>query len=339
MSVASDPDPRLVVVIRVTTRCSMGCLYCGFSRELERSRSDLSFDRLSRLGRALAGYRDSLAREVHVSWLGGEPFEWSDLRAATELFAGELGFSVGVTTAGLQLAKPQVRSWALDRFAELTLSIDGAEPDHDQLRKIPGGFRRLESVCKALVQERRANAPRLRINMVLTRSTIERFESACRFFADWGFDEITFNQLGGNDRPEFYPTNRLMPEQVERFMFLLPALRSEMLARGVTISGGDAYWKRFRATAENERLAIEDCEPGDRFLFIDETGRAAPCSFTALEYGVSIDALQSAEDFQRLPQHFRSLRQSKRCSACSDCHATHVFDKFDRMPQPMSAFS
>ncbi|MFO1064735.1 MAG: hypothetical protein U0892_12800 [Pirellulales bacterium] len=68
------------------------------------------------------------------------------------------GFSVGVTTAGLQLANPQVRSWALGRFAELTLSIDGTEPDHESIAKIPGGYRRLESVCKALIQGARARA-------------------------------------------------------------------------------------------------------------------------------------------------------------------------------------
>ena len=56
----------------------------------------------------------------------------------------------------------------------------------------------------------------------MMRRTICDFPWLCRELASWGIREITCNQLGGADRPEFFPTNRLLPEQIFN-KFALPA--------------------------------------------------------------------------------------------------------------------
>ena len=72
------------------------------------------------------------------------------------------------------------------------------------------------------------------------------------------------------------------------------------------------------------RMNIADCGPGERYLFIDETGRVAPCSFTTEEYGIPLKAV----DIASLPARFTAARSCHRSPQCRDCHSTQVFRKF-----------
>jgi hypothetical protein len=193
----------------------------------------------------------------------------------------------------------------------------------------------------------------LRANVLLMRETLAGFEQLCGELAGWGIEEITFNQLGGNDRPEFYPAHRLLHEHAEHLAKHLPRMRRQLAAQGLRLIGGEGYLRRIQATARGERLAVHDCQPGRRFLFIDELGRIAPCSFTVSAYGVPVSEVKSVEDLCQLPVRFSELRQQPadasgraprsagletcatmelsaqpRVTACEDCHSTQVFEKF-----------
>jgi MoaA/NifB/PqqE/SkfB family radical SAM enzyme len=165
--------------------------------------------------------------------------------------------------------------------------------------------------------------------VLLMRETIADFEPLCTRLANWGIEEITFNQLGGNDRPEFYPAHRLLPQQAEALALKLPRLRHELMKLGVRLRGSEAYAQRIQATSRGERLGILDCHPGQRFLFINESGRVAPCSFTVSPFGVPAEEITSASDLCNLPLRFSELREQRPSSLCEDCHSTHVFEKFE----------
>jgi hypothetical protein len=70
------------------------------------------------------------------------------------------------------------------------------------------------------------------VNTVLMRGNVEAFGGFCEAMADWGFHELTFNALGGNERPEFFAANHLLPQQVRRFAAELPACKSEPIVFG-----------------------------------------------------------------------------------------------------------
>jgi MoaA/NifB/PqqE/SkfB family radical SAM enzyme len=59
------------------------------------------------------------------------------------------------------------------------------------------------------------------------------------------------------------------------------------------------YLQRIAATTRGERIAIEDCLPGSEFLFIDAQGRISPSSFSSTVYGISVDEIDSVEEFPR----------------------------------------
>lgn len=289
---------------------------------------------IERFGAVLAEYQRVSADPVLVSWIGGEPLLWPGLKALTVAFREKYGLAISTTTNGTPLGSVALRAHLLEHYAELTVSVDALGEEHDRLRSSAGLFSRVRAAVRQLVQERqrRATALKLRINVVLMRGTIDTFPALCRELADWGIDEITFNALGGRDRPEFFPANRVLPHQLERFAAGLPRLRTALKARGVGLAGSADYLERLIAGSRDQPTPVTACAPGERFLFIDEQGRVAPCSFTATEYGVALDALRSAVDLQQLPLAFARAQATRRTAACDDCPSTHVFAKFASAP-------
>ena len=316
----------LIVVWRITERCNLGCAFCAFSRMLDRSRCEADPAEVRRFGKVLADFQQTTGQRVLVSWLGGEPLRWPMLPELSEHFSETLGLALSTTTNGTALAAPRVRDLLAKCFTELTVSVDGFADFHDRMRDCPGGFDALRENVRAFAALDAKTL--LRANTVLLRGNVADYPALCRELATWGFRELTFNQLGGNDRPEFYTDNRLLTAQVSEFFATLPALRTELAERGVELRGSPAYLRRIEATTSGERLPVQDCGPGARFLFIDERGIAAPCSFTAAGYGVPIAEVRDVADLLALPQRFSAMRSAERLAPCLDCHSTQVFEKF-----------
>jgi MoaA/NifB/PqqE/SkfB family radical SAM enzyme len=320
----------MIVVWRVTERCNLTCPFCAYDRRVERPRREASPRAVIQFAEVLAAYQNETGDPVLVSWLGGEPLLWRPLSALTASLR-QLGLRLSVTTNGTALASAVMRSHVLEHYAELTVSIDGLVHFHDRSRGWRGGFATLQRILCTLAAEKRrtGSGPLLRVNVVLMRDNVEQFEELCLEVARWGVDEITFNQLGGNDRPEFFPAHRLRPVDVDLLAERVNTLRPRLAAFGTVLRGGERYLARIRSSAAGERLAVDDCGPGERFLFVSEVGIVAPCSFTTDAYGVPIEELTSWRDIVALPFRFAAARTAKRASACGDCPSTQVFDKFD----------
>lgn len=321
----------MIVLWRVTEQCNLACGFCAYDRRLPGTRASADPARAMRFGRILADYQHWTGAPVLLSWLGGEPMLWPDLFAVSKALRETCELKLSVTTNGTTLQRPRVREAVLDCFCELTVSVDGFAAFHDEVRGWPGGWNRLRASIEALVQARceRGAALKLRANVVLMRDNVEHFPMLCRMLSDWGMDEITFNPLGGRDRPAFYPAHRLHPEDVARLRTRLHALRAELAERGVRLCGSARYLDRIDASAADRALAVAACGPGEAFLFVDEKNRVAPCSFTAGTHGVPMDEIESAADLLALPARYAQRLRQDAASVCADCHSTRVFQKFE----------
>lgn len=324
------PAADLLVLWRVFEHCNLACRFCGYSNALRRPRAVADPQRVLAFGEVLGEYARTSGRSVAVSWLGGEPLLWPALPALSSVYRHTFGVGVGVTTNGEPPASPAVRHSLVTDYSLVTVSVDGVGEFHDACRHSPGLFSRIKrNVCALRVEADAAGSGlEIRVNTILMRGNVAGFEELCREVASWGVSELTFNQLGGNDRPEFYPANRLLPEQVERFAAELPRVRTEMRRFGLHIHGSDRYLFRLASTARGRAIPVDDCGPGRSFLFIDEHGRVSPCSFTSTAYGVPVESVTTPDDLARLPETFARLRRERREPACDDCHSTQVFDKF-----------
>jgi MoaA/NifB/PqqE/SkfB family radical SAM enzyme len=318
----------IVIVWRVWESCSLACRFCGYSRELDRPRLAVDPRSVISFASVLASVQRVSGCTFLVSWLGGEPLAWTELPRLSRILNAEHGLRLGVTTNGLPLESACVRSSLLADYEQVTVSIDGMAPFHDRIRGMRGLFGRIAQATALLCSEDRRGRLLRRVNTVLMRENIEAFPQFCETMAGWQFHELTFNQLGGNERPEFYAANRLLPEQVKRFAAQWPEIHERMARRGLAIRGSERYLARIAASSKGERIAVDDCDPGRSFLFVDALGRISPCSFTCDGYGIPISEIDSADAFLELPARFRTMRRERRLPACGDCHANHVFDKF-----------
>jgi radical SAM protein with 4Fe4S-binding SPASM domain len=319
----------MIVVWRVVNSCNLSCPFCAYDRRLAFARTQADPEEVLRFANVLADYQARTGDRVLLSWLGGEPLLWKPLEALTRAARG-LGLQVSATTNGSALGSPRVRRHLCDAYKELTVSVDGFANFHDPMRGWPGGFEKLRAWVPALAGEARAlRSPlRLRANIVLMQQNLAAFPSLCAELASWGIVEITFNQLGGRDRPEFYPAHRLRPADVDVLEAQLPAIRARLSDLGAVLIGGENYLKRIRASARDEANPVEDCGPGADFLFIDEGGRLSPCSFTTDDYGIAIRSIRTASDISALPARFRAMRRANRSAQCDDCLSTQICDKF-----------
>ena len=320
----------MIVLWRISERCNYACGFCAYDRRLGGERLEVKAEEALRFGRLLAARGRQQGKPVLLSWLGGEPLLWRPILAVSRLLAAEGGIAISATTNGSSLHRPAVRDAILAGFAELTVSVDGFAPLHDRLRGAAGAWERVREGVVRLAEERLARkaALKLRANVVLMQSTLPDFAGLCETLADWGIDEITFNQLGGRDRPEFFPAQRLRAEDVSALTAMVPDLRARLAARGVRLCADPLYLGRIAASAKGDALAVEDCRLAEDFLFVDEQGVISPCSFSGADYGVPIASLRTPADLGALPARFRAARAAARCKACDDCPSTQVFAKF-----------
>jgi len=327
---------KLVVVWRITEACDLTCPFCAYSRSLPRPRATAHPAEVERLGALLGTYSAQTQRPILVSWLGGEPLLWKPFFKVSQRFKQEFGLQLSVTTNGASLNTDSILQNLVTIFDELTLSLDGSASQHDAWRGRPGLYASLESNIRKLagIKARLGYGPRIRVNTILMRNTIQNFESLCLQLADWGVEEVTFNALGGRDRPEFFPDHRLLPADLAAFRHALPALRVRLASLGLTLLGSEHYLDRLTNLASNQLSPVSDCHPGATFWFIDEQGLIAPCSYTGAGYGIPLSEIQTLNDLDQLPYRFANRQRTQRLSICNDCPSTQVFGKFGTSGNP-----
>jgi MoaA/NifB/PqqE/SkfB family radical SAM enzyme len=321
---------RLVVVWRITEACDLDCWYCEYARRRGGRRSSSLADDVLLFGATLGQYAAEAGREVLVSWLGGEPLLWPPLIRVDRVLHAEYGLQLSATTNGTHLDAPGMCEHLARHYRELTISVDGPAALHNEGRGQIGLHAKLRAGVAALREAiaKEVHGPLLRANLVLIRSNLPTFENTCQELAEWGIAEITYNALGGHPPGPRYGDEHLRPSDLDALRMSLPAIRSHLAHRGVTVRGSTQYIDRLEQQARGHPWPIRDCRPGQDFLFIDERGRAAPCAFTAAGYGIPVAELHTAEDIAHLSRHYHEQQARSRLAACGDCLSTQVAGKF-----------
>lgn len=319
-----------VIVWRITQNCNMNCLFCSYSNQVERKRDTAKEEEVIDFINILGQYIKNNNKEILVSWIGGEPFLWEPIIRLSKKLKNDFGIKVSTTTNGLMLNSKEIQDCLLDFYDEIVISIDGFNECNDMARQYEGHFEKVTKNISILSERKKESGSNLKIkvNTILMRENIEYFEKFCLKLVELGVNELTFNQLGGFDRPEFYPNNRLEKKQVEVFFEKFLEIKKKFLKLGLVIHGGENYEKRIKATTENERIEISDCNPGSWFWFINENGYISPCSYTTYEYMYDIKCIKDNLDIGKIEEFFREKREKYPSKWCSDCHCTQVYNKF-----------
>ena len=315
-----------VIVIEVSTVCNLSCPFCAHDNRLKVKRHSLEHGQLEIFTDVIGKFSIAKEESILISWLGGEPFLNKSILPLTEELIKNYPLFFSATTNGTKLSDPIVRDHIKRCYSELTISIDGFALFHDKIRGRVGLFEEVKNGITLLEHE--APNLKIRINTVLMRENFDLFPDLCTEFANWGIKEITFNQLGGRDRPEFFSGNRLSVEQVVRLPEFANQIQEVISDTDTKLIFSENYFRRIMATANGEKLPIRDCKPGSYYMFVNAYGKISPCSFTTDEYGMDISSVQSLADFERLPLVFSQKKINRQANYCYDCPCTNVHGKF-----------
>lgn len=318
----------MMIVWRVTQRCNLTCPFCAYDSSLRQEQVEMSAERVFSFCRVLADYQQKTGDEALVSWLGGEPMLWTPLfEIAPKL--KEMAIRQSITTNATTLNLPEVQQFIMANFCELTVSVDGPSDFHDKIRGWKNGWQRINEAITTLVQLRKDKIQlKIRANIVLMHDNIGFFPELCDALSQCGIDEITFNALGGRERPDFFTDHSLQVQDISFLSEKFPQVYENLKDKGVKLCGGTDYLTRMLASAQKKPIPVMDCSPGKSFLFIDEFGKISPCCFTSDVYSVTLEEINTAEDLLDLPKRFSEYRNKKFSPVCSDCPSTQVFSKF-----------
>jgi sulfatase maturation enzyme AslB (radical SAM superfamily) len=323
---------RLVVVIRVNEACNFKCPFCAYRADRAFQRHDVNLSVLIPFISALGEHSASTGQEVHVSWLGGEPLLWRNIKEASTA-ARSAGLTVGVTTNFSYRSQSQIKTM-LHQLAEITISIDGVPETHAMLRQRPiAEVRHAMSLISEL-----SRIPRrtflLRVNSILTKYSVDQFDHFVTLLQDIGVDELTLNVLGGRANAHFAAENSMSSDQWRGFKDKLIQYQSRLNSNlnGLIIVGSLGYWERIDRQVDGYHYTIEYCDPGSKTLFVESDGAMSTCSFTLREMGANIADTQTAGELRKFIDRMIAARRKTVFEPCTDCRDPNACGKYKHHP-------
>jgi radical SAM protein with 4Fe4S-binding SPASM domain len=204
-----------VLVWELTLRCNARCRYCGSGAASARP-GEMTTAECLRLADELVALG---LEEATLS--GGEPLLKDGFFAIAERLV-DAGVRTDVVSNGLLIDEPMAARLALLGLRGVSLSFDGPEALHDELRGVPGGFERAMAAADRL---RRADVPIGAITHV-NRRNLPRLRDLAPLLADAGFAawqvQLTVPPDGGPEGRDAL----LTPEELPRVVALIEEVRA-----------------------------------------------------------------------------------------------------------------
>ncbi len=140
-------EPKLTYLFfELTDKCNLNCMHCG-SKCLSTNATYLDFQIILRTLKEVSEKYDP--RNIMICVTGGEPMLHPDFIKVIAA-SHEYGFPVGITTNGTLIDDDMATNLLKAGLDTVTISIDGLESSHDELRCVSGAFIRAMKGVHAL---------------------------------------------------------------------------------------------------------------------------------------------------------------------------------------------
>ncbi|MBE9514632.1 MAG: radical SAM protein [Chloroflexi bacterium] len=277
----------MVVSYEVTLSCNCNCRHCDLGGFVE-DETQIGPEEYADLTRSL--------KPLVAQISGGEPLLRKDIAAIVKAIKQSAGVPhVILVTNGVLLNESnylQLREAGVNQFS---VSLDFPDERHDEFRRRPGLYKRLEQTLPRLAN---LGFRDIVLNTAITRANLRDILPLVRKATEWNvsISYSAYTALRTNDAG--YCIND--GEDLE----ILRQAISELIAmkkQGASIVNSDVV---LRNTAKFfERGYMPNCRAGTRFLIIVPNGRLVPCSLHRNEYSSRKEMMK---DFSR----------TNRCGGC-----------------------
>jgi MoaA/NifB/PqqE/SkfB family radical SAM enzyme len=156
--------------IKLTARCNLKCTMCRFGRGW--APPELPEERFTEIVSELAAFG---CKKIHFS--GGEVLVRDDLERLVA-HGSRLGMKMTLTSNLTLLGKERVKALVRARPSSVSTSLDAAKRSlHDEIRGIPGSYKRTLRAIERVVRERerRQRRVRIRINYTMMRQNFREY--------------------------------------------------------------------------------------------------------------------------------------------------------------------
>ena len=272
-----------ILALNVHTACNCRCVMCDIWKANDQKRT-IAVDEL---GRHVEAMRRLHVRRVMLT--GGEPLLHRNLWTLCDLLRTE-GISITLVTTGLLIAR-HVHEVAA-RVDELVVSIDGPPEVHDAIRRVRGGFDRIEHGLGLLRNHR--TRPRIVVRSVVQRANHARLAETIDAVRAAGADGLSFLAADLSspafNRPEPWNAGRQAEIALSRdhVMALAAAIGEvELRCRGALnshfiVGGLGALWRiydYYSALAGLRSLPRVTCNAPWTSAVMEPGGVLRPCFF------------------------------------------------------------
>ncbi len=294
----------LTVSFEVTHACTANCWHCNWGGPIKETRLDP--EGYARIWRTM--------RSPVVNVSGGEPLARGDLDDILRALSnpGKLPWLVVVSNAS-QLTPDRFQRLRRAGMHQLSLSIDFPDTRHDEFRRIPGLFDRMDRVVPECVKI--GDESDVSLNCCITSWNYKSLPDIVRLADRWGvmlnfsaYSILRVDEAGG------------MPQQNGSKEGLKAAIDEviDLKKRGSGVyTSEDALWKFYDFLCSGY---TPGCRAGERFLVVNPDGRMTPCAMV-MAY------------FDDQPSMRREFTCRNECGACYISTRAHA----EKTPREMIA--
>ena len=251
-------SPR-ILYIEVTKRCNAFCSFCPYWQDHRRGELEDYSPIVARL------------RPFCVTFSGGEPLLRRDL---PELVAKVAALSprpyIAVLTNGWLLSPERARALRDAGCEQISISIDHVGKRHDDRRRLPGLFDRLE---RQMPELRAIGFDRINLNSIIMRSNLEELPSLARLAARWDvtISFSAYSNLKTQSDDEF-----IAREELPRLRAVVDELRRLKL-EGHVITSHHYLDHLVDYFANGGRVGKRCTAAGRAFMHVDPWGNVKIC--------------------------------------------------------------
>jgi len=254
------------VSFELTHNCNARCRHCHRGEAVQERFA--TPERLLEVCRRL--------RPIVAIMSGGEPLLRRDLEHLVRtLKQGCAPLRVFLNTNAALLTLARFRGLADAGVDEVLISFDYPDERHDDYRKIPGLFRRIETLIGDLDAE---NRRRVVLTCVLQSDNYRNALDMARLALDWGVN-INFSAYTPmRTRDE---SLMIQPDQMEEFRQVMARLRDFKRAHHNVLTSDWVMEGMVQFFAGGRKAG---CRAGERFLVVNPDGTLSPCGLLVRDY-------------------------------------------------------
>jgi len=285
---AIQPNQVGFLILYVTNRCNFRCNFCFYSEEIKKGSKpdELTEDEFLQIS-------EKVGPLIQLSLTGGEPFLRKELIQITKSFIDNTNVRYITIPTNASMPERMLRYLKVilpqypNTYFRLSFSIEGIGEEHDEIRSMPGSFRKIRQSYDAIspLRDRYRNLV-LDSNSVFTVRTEDTLLKTLEYLdVNFNFDNLSITYARGNvPDPELKRTSEQKYIQINDFLSHIERKKEKRFLYPVWRAARDVSREHLMSIVFQDKF-VAPCVAGRKLVVVSETGEVFPCEILGTTMG------------------------------------------------------